>query len=210
MTKESQYITVNGTAVKSPVFLASMAGITDAAYVKERADSVGGAFIGGYSIDDTTRSASKEMEACGRAEFDASLEDIKAELESLRDTGLALGVNLRGTTAEAYLAAAECFGHDVICEIDAHCRQKPMTAAGAGEALLSDIPADEREDAINYYNDYCFSLNNLVGVTKKFLGSECKKAYEGLTTPPCNQKCSGCGVTSLCSGDLCPRKEACK
>lgn len=49
-----------------------------------------------------------------------------------------------------------------------------------------------------------------MGVTKQFLISECKKAYEGLTTPPCNQKCSGCGVTSLCSGDLCPRKEACK
>lgn len=49
-----------------------------------------------------------------------------------------------------------------------------------------------------------------MGVTKKFLESECKKAYEGQTTPPCNQKCSGCGVTSICSGDLCPKKEAVK
>ena len=47
-----------------------------------------------------------------------------------------------------------------------------------------------------------------MGVTKKFLESECKKAYEGQTTPPCSQKCSGCGVTSICSGDLCPKKEA--
>lgn len=165
MTKESQYITINGTAVKSPVFLASMAGITDAAYVKERADSAGGAFIGGYSIDDAARGASKEMEACGRAEFDASLEDIKVELESLKDTELALGVNLRGTTKEAYLAAAECFGHDVICEIDAHCRQKPMTDAGAGEALLSDIPKLSDIVSTLHAAGFCVSVKFRAGIT---------------------------------------------
>ncbi len=47
---------INDRIVKTPVAIASMAGIVDAAYVLERADHVGGAaFIGGYSIDAPTR-----------------------------------------------------------------------------------------------------------------------------------------------------------
>ena len=138
MAETSKYLTINGIEVKSPVFLASMAGITDAEYVKERAGFCGGAFLGGFSIDDAAKAASKEMETCGRKEFSASLSDIKAELDSLRGLHLVLGVNLRGTSAESYLTAAEALGKDIIYEIDAHCRQKPMMDAGAGEALLSD------------------------------------------------------------------------
>lgn len=139
MTGTSRYLSVNGTEVKSPVFLASMAGITDAAYVLARKDQVGGAFIGGYSIDDPSIVASNEIEACGRTEFSATIDDIAAELKSLEGYGLVIGVNLRGTTPEAYLTAAKRFGKDYVIEIDAHCRQKPMNQAGAGEVLLSDI-----------------------------------------------------------------------
>ncbi|HJJ39009.1 MAG TPA: methanogenesis marker 9 domain-containing protein [Methanocorpusculum sp.] len=138
MAGNSRYLTINGVDVKCPVFLASMAGITDAEYVRERAEFCGGAFLGGFSIDEDTTAASKEMEKCGRKEFSASLSDIKTQLDSLRGKDLVLGVNLRGTSAESYLKAAEVLGKDVIYEIDAHCRQKPMTDAGAGEALLSD------------------------------------------------------------------------
>ncbi len=36
------------------------------------------------------------------------------------------------------------------------------------------------------------------GVSKKFLISECKKAYEGNTTPNCREKCAGCGMADRC------------
>ncbi len=115
-----------------------MAGVTDAAYVLERAEHVGVAFIGGYSIDESTKAASKEIENCGRKEFDASLDDIATELAMLENSGIIVGLNLRGTSKEAFLEAANTFGQDVIYEIDAHCRQQPMIDAGAGESLLKD------------------------------------------------------------------------
>ena len=45
-----------------------------------------------------------------------------------------------------------------------------------------------------------------IGVSKKFLISESKKAYESLTTPNCKEKCSGCGANKL-GGDVtwCPK-----
>ena len=139
MAGNIKFITVLGRHLKSPIVLASMAGITDVAYVKKRADSIGMAFIGGYNIDEPSLQASKEIEACGRKEFKASITEVKADIESLADTGLIIGVNLRGASKEAYLAAAELLGKNIVYEIDAHCRQKPMTSAGCGEALLSDI-----------------------------------------------------------------------
>jgi hypothetical protein len=35
------------------------------------------------------------------------------------------------------------------------------------------------------------------GVTKKYLLSERKKAYEGKTTPSCAENCNGCGANKL-------------
>ena len=45
-----------------------------------------------------------------------------------------------------------------------------------------------------------------IGVSKKFLVSENKKAYESVTTPNCKEKCSACGANKL-GGDAtwCPR-----
>ena len=45
-----------------------------------------------------------------------------------------------------------------------------------------------------------------IGVNKKFLISESKKAYESVTTPNCKEKCSACGATKL-GGNVtwCPR-----
>ncbi len=42
-----------------------------------------------------------------------------------------------------------------------------------------------------------------IGVTKKFLHREYEKAFEGTTTPPCNQKCNGCGMMALSCGGIC-------
>ncbi|MBE6624304.1 MAG: TIGR03960 family B12-binding radical SAM protein [Ruminococcaceae bacterium] len=45
-----------------------------------------------------------------------------------------------------------------------------------------------------------------IGVSKKFMMSESKKAYESVTTPNCKEKCSGCGANKL-GGDMtwCPK-----
>ncbi|MBE6515282.1 MAG: methanogenesis marker 9 domain-containing protein [Methanocorpusculum parvum] len=138
MAGNSRFISLLGKQLKTPIVLSSMAGITDAAYVIERAEHAGAAFIGGYSIDEAARNASKEIEACGRKEFEASFDDISTELAMLEDAGVVAGLNLRGSTKEAFLEAASVFGNDVIYEIDAHCRQPPMVNAGCGEALLKD------------------------------------------------------------------------
>ncbi|HJJ94143.1 MAG TPA: tRNA-dihydrouridine synthase, partial [Methanocorpusculum sp.] len=138
MAGNSRFISLLGKQLKTPIVLSSMAGITDAAYVIERAEHAGVAFIGGYSIDEASRKASKEIEACGRKEFEASFDDISTELAMLEDAGVVSGLNLRGSTKEAFLEAASVFGKDVIYEIDAHCRQPPMVNAGCGEALLAD------------------------------------------------------------------------
>ena len=45
-------IILNRKVVKTPLAIASMAGIVDATYVLEREAHVGAAFIGGYSIDE--------------------------------------------------------------------------------------------------------------------------------------------------------------
>ena len=164
MTCTMRYLSVNGREVKSPVFLASMAGITDVAYVNARAEYIGGAFIGGYNIDTPTRIASMEMNAGGRREFSENLDDIKSELETLCDKNVVLGVNLRGISPDSYLTAAECLGKDIIIEIDAHCRQIPMMQAGAGETLLSDIPRLTSIVSTLHANGFCVSVKWRAGI----------------------------------------------
>jgi TIM-barrel protein len=131
-------LTVDGHRVKTPIAIAAMAGTVDAAYVAARAEHVGMAFVGGYSIDPPTIAASRRMAEAGRCEFLPS--DPVGELE--RQAGLLAeipvvgGVNLRASTPEALSGLAGVLGDRVIYEIDAHCRQPPMIEAGAGEFLL--------------------------------------------------------------------------
>lgn len=136
MTAASRFISINGRPVKTPIVLASMAGITDSEYVLARSKHAGVAFIGGYNTDEPSRKASAEMEAAGRTEFDAGFDEIATEIDILDGADIILGLNLRGATPEAFVAAAKRFGSSVIYEIDAHCRQQPMIDAGCGEYLL--------------------------------------------------------------------------
>ena len=80
---------INDRIVKTPVAIASMAGIVDAAYVLERAEHVGAAFIGGYSIDPPTMEASRQMAAAGRKEFlyDDPLEALGREIAAIQSRG---------------------------------------------------------------------------------------------------------------------------
>ncbi|HOI57558.1 MULTISPECIES: methanogenesis marker 9 domain-containing protein [unclassified Methanoculleus] len=129
---------INDRVVKTPVAIASMAGIVDAAYVLERAAHVGTAFIGGYSIDDLTLDASRRMAAGGRKEFvyDDPLKALEKEIDALKESDVVTGINLRGSTPAAYAEVAAAFEDRVVYEIDAHCRQPPMIEAGCGEYLL--------------------------------------------------------------------------
>ena len=129
---------VNDRVVKTPVAIASMAGIVDAAYVLERSAHVGAAFIGGYSIDGPTLEASRQMAQEGRKEFlyDDPLETLEREIDALKQSDVVMGINLRGSTPAAYAEVAGAFGDRVVYEIDAHCRQPAMLEAGCGEYLL--------------------------------------------------------------------------
>jgi len=129
---------INDRIVKTPIAIASMAGIVDAAYVLERAAHIGAAFIGGYSIDGPTLDASRQMAEAGRKEFlyDDPLEALEKEIDALKQSDVVTGLNLRGSTPAAYGDIAEAFENRVVYEIDAHCRQPPMMDAGCGEYLL--------------------------------------------------------------------------
>lgn len=129
---------VNGRTVKTPIAIASMAGIVDSDYVLAREEYVGMAFIGGYSIDEPTINASVLMEEEGRSEFISTdpAADLKAEIEKLAGTDIISGVNLRGSSSESFVLIAEELGDGVIYEIDAHCRQPAMINAGSGEYYL--------------------------------------------------------------------------
>jgi len=137
---------INDRIVKTPVAIASMAGIVDAGYVLERADHVGAAFIGGYSIDGPTLDASRRMAQEGRKEFlyDDPLETLEREVDALGESDVVLGINLRGSTPAAYVEVARALEDRVVYEIDAHCRQPAMIEAGCGEHLLKH-PAELME-----------------------------------------------------------------
>jgi TIM-barrel protein len=132
---------INDRVVRTPLAIASMAGIVDARYVLLRKNHVGVAFIGGYSIDRPTMDASREMAADGgRKEFlyDDPVEVLGAEIAQLKSSDVITGINLRGNSPAAFVTIADAFGDDVVYEIDAHCRQVPVVAAGAGEYYLKN------------------------------------------------------------------------
>jgi tRNA-dihydrouridine synthase B len=131
-------ILLNNKVVKTPLAIASMAGVVDAKYVLERAEHVGAGFIGGYSIDEKTLDASREMARAGRKEFifDNPAEELEKQISLAESSSVVLGINLRGSRPASFKEIAEQFGDSIIYEIDAHCRQEPMVNAGCGEYLL--------------------------------------------------------------------------
>jgi len=54
----------------------------------------------------------------------------------LEKSSVITGLNLRGSTPESFSALARSLGESVVYEIDAHCRQPAMVAAGCGEYYL--------------------------------------------------------------------------
>jgi TIM-barrel protein len=130
---------INNRIVRTPVAIASMAGMVDSSYVLERADHIGAAFIGGYSIDPPTMNAAKSVTADGaRKEFlyDDPADELRKQMVLMEKSAVVLGLNLRGSSPESFVALARSLGESVVYEIDAHCRQPAMVAAGCGEHYL--------------------------------------------------------------------------
>ncbi len=93
-------LTINNRVVRTPLAIASMAGIVDARYVIERKDHIGVAFIGGYAVDRPTMDAAREIAHDGtRTEFlyDDPVKALSAEIALLNSTDLVTGINLRGS-----------------------------------------------------------------------------------------------------------------
>ncbi len=123
------------------VAAASLSGEADAGWARAAEPSVGCAFLGGIALDADTRDAARALVARDRTEFlpDSPLRFVDSQLSALADADLSPGVNVRsadpGPVGEA---AAVCADHGAILEVNAHCRQEEMCAAGAGESLLRD------------------------------------------------------------------------
>jgi len=133
---------INDRVVKTPVALASMAGIVDAAYVLERQAHTGLAFMGGYSVDAPTLDAARQIAAGGERKeflFDDPAAEIRKQIELLKNTHVIPAINLRGSSPAAFAALAKELGDGVVYEIDAHCRQPAMVAAGCGEYYLHHL-----------------------------------------------------------------------
>lgn len=124
-----------------PVVAASLSGASDADWARDAAPFVGGAILGGLAVDDATRDAAKAMVARGREEFQPTdpLAFMEAQLAACADLPLRPGWNVRARDPRAVRAAAAvCAPRGAILEINAHCRQEEMCAAGAGQRLLQE------------------------------------------------------------------------
>ncbi len=133
-------ISIGDFSIKTPVAISSMAGITDGAYIKERAQYIGIGFSGGYAIDEKTIKAAGYLETQGRKEFILSdpFTEIENQVKIIEESGVVPAVNIRAADTNALIDLTNHLKKRVIYEIDAHCRQQPMIEAGCGEALLHD------------------------------------------------------------------------
>lgn len=136
---ERYSLLLNDQVVKTPLAISAMAGMVDAEYALARADHIGAAFLGGFSIDERTMQASRAMVVAGRNEFlyDDPLETLALQVTRMASSGVVCGLNLRGSSAESFGLIASHLGDSVVYEIDAHCRQEPMIHARCGEYLLA-------------------------------------------------------------------------
>jgi TIM-barrel protein len=123
------------------VVLASLSGRSDAEWARGAEPFVGAAFLGGIAIDEATREGARDLVARDRSEFlpPDPFAFVDEQLEALDDASLRAGVNVRSATVDPIRRAARiCVAHDAILEINAHCRQEELVAAGTGHTLLRD------------------------------------------------------------------------
>ncbi len=132
---------IDGPLFDPRVTLASLSGEADAAWARAVAEHVGGAFLGGIAIDEHTRDAARRMVDRDRTEFlpPDPVSFVDDQFDRLAGVPIRPGINVRTTDPEPLADVADvCARHDAILEINAHCRQDEMCAAGAGETLLAE------------------------------------------------------------------------
>lgn len=125
-----------------PVALSSLSGESDAKWACAAEEQAGAAFLGGIALDERARAAAREMVAeRDRNEFlpPDPHAFIDEQLTALDDAPVLAGFNVRSATVEPVREAAEiCAAHDAVLEVNAHCRQDELCAAGCGQTLLRD------------------------------------------------------------------------
>jgi len=129
------------------VAAASLSGRSDADWARDALPHVGAAFLGGITLDGSTREAAHQLVDRDRDEFlpPDPLAWIDDQLEELASEPLLSAVNVRAASPDPIGDAAEiCAEHDAILEINAHCRQPELCAAGTGQTLLQHPDRLER------------------------------------------------------------------
>lgn len=130
------------------VALASLSGQSDAEWASFGADYVGAAFLGGIALDGPAQEAARTMVDRDREEFlpPDPVTFVETQFEQLVTVPVRPAINVRTTTLSPLDRLAEvCREYDAILEINAHCRQDEMCAAGAGQSLLADTEALARQ-----------------------------------------------------------------
>lgn len=123
------------------VAVASLSGESDAEWAKAAAPYVGCAFLGGIALDEPTRRAARKLRERDRTEFLPAdpIAFVDDQLSALENVDVRPGMNVRSaSTGPVSAAATVCADHGAILEVNAHCRQAEMCAAGAGETLMTD------------------------------------------------------------------------
>lgn len=122
------------------VAAASLSGESDADWARAAAPFVGAAFLGGIALDGPTRGAARAMLDRERTEFlpDDPVAFVEDQLTALGTVDVQPAFNVRARErGPLRQAAAVCADLDATLELNAHCRQDEMCAAGAGQSLLS-------------------------------------------------------------------------
>jgi len=132
--------------LKRRVILAAMAGVCDGDFCLRAARAGAGMVtLGGLNFDEKTALAGEMMKKRGRREFEVKLdlleEFLRDEVSKALRGGAPVAVNVRAATLRGILFAGELVSRSgaKVLEIDAHCRQPEMVAAGAGQALLNRL-----------------------------------------------------------------------
>jgi TIM-barrel protein len=123
------------------IWAASLSGTADARWARRAAPHVDCAVLGGLALDGPTRAAAREMVARDREEFLPAdpLAWARTQVAALADAPVQPGLNVRASAPDAVAAAADvCAAHGALLEVNAHCRQAEMCAAGAGESLMRE------------------------------------------------------------------------
>jgi len=169
------------------VAIASLSGRSDAEWARAAAPHVGAAFLGGIALDGATREAARALVERDRTEFlpPDPLRFVAAQFRTLDDVAVRPGINVRSATVEPIRRAARlCCEHDAILEINAHCRQDELIAAGSGHALLRDA------DRLTDYVSAAASEGATVGV-------KVRTEVEGVDLPATAARLDDAGVDAI-------------